>query len=121
MYIIHQEQSHQFYHERISLGLCVLRYVISVIPKQSHILIVRTGLFTLCSSALLSLLPFLAKHELGLDSTRFWPAIRIFWYGCSNWWNSDIAKIKIYGFGRISYFMFNIVACTCNVLSWLCA
>jgi predicted MFS family arabinose efflux permease len=28
-------------------------------------------LFTLCSSALLSLLPLLAKHELGLDSTGF--------------------------------------------------
>jgi hypothetical protein len=32
---------------------------------------VRAGLFTLCSSALLSLLPLLAKHELGLDSTGF--------------------------------------------------
>ena len=34
-------------------------------------LIVRAGLFTLCSSALLSLLPLLAKRELGLDSTGF--------------------------------------------------
>ena len=39
--------------------------------KAVHILIVRTGLFTLCSSALLSLLPLLAKHELGLDSIGF--------------------------------------------------
>lgn len=37
----------------------------------SRILIVRAGLFTLCSSALLSLLPFIAKHELGLDSTGY--------------------------------------------------
>ncbi|MFL6506848.1 MAG: MFS transporter [Nitrososphaeraceae archaeon] len=36
-----------------------------------HVLIVRAGLFTLCSSALLSLLPLLAKHQLGLDSTGF--------------------------------------------------
>jgi len=35
------------------------------------VLIVRAGLFTLCSSALLSLLPILAKHDLGLDSTGF--------------------------------------------------
>jgi MFS-type transporter involved in bile tolerance (Atg22 family) len=34
-------------------------------------LIIRAGLFTLCSSALLSLLPLLAKRELGLDSTGF--------------------------------------------------
>jgi Transmembrane secretion effector len=39
--------------------------------KAVHILIVHTNLFTLCSSALLSLLPFLAKHELRLDSTGF--------------------------------------------------
>jgi MFS family permease len=39
--------------------------------QAAHILIVRAGLFTLCSSALLSLLPLLAKHQLGLDSTGF--------------------------------------------------
>jgi MFS family permease len=39
--------------------------------QASHVLIVRAGLFTLCSSALLSLLPLLAKRELGLDSTGF--------------------------------------------------
>src|SRR5690349_9804168 len=39
--------------------------------QAAHVLIVRAGLFTLCSSALLSLLPLLAKHELGLDSTGF--------------------------------------------------
>ena len=39
--------------------------------QAARVLIIRAGLFTLCSSALLSLLPFLAKHELGLDSTGF--------------------------------------------------
>jgi MFS family permease len=39
--------------------------------QAARVLIVRAGLFTLCSSALLSLLPFLARHELGLDSTGF--------------------------------------------------
>ena len=39
--------------------------------QAARVLIVRAGLFTLCSSALLSLLPFLAKYELGLDSTGF--------------------------------------------------
>ncbi len=39
--------------------------------RAAHVLIVRAGLFTLCSSALLSLLPFLAKHELNLDSIGF--------------------------------------------------
>ncbi|HJT84699.1 MAG TPA: MFS transporter [Nitrososphaeraceae archaeon] len=39
--------------------------------QASHVLIVRAGLFTLCSSALLSLLPILAKHDLGLDSIGF--------------------------------------------------
>jgi MFS family permease len=37
----------------------------------ARVLIIRAGLFTLCSSALLSLLPFLARHELGLDSIGF--------------------------------------------------
>ena len=39
--------------------------------QAAHVLIVRAGLFTLCSSALLSLLPLLAKHDLGLDSIGF--------------------------------------------------
>ena len=39
--------------------------------QAARVLIVRAGLFTLCSSALLSLLPFLTRHELGLDSTGF--------------------------------------------------
>jgi MFS family permease len=39
--------------------------------QAAHVLIVRAGLFTLCSSALLSLLPLLARHELRLDSTEF--------------------------------------------------
>ena len=39
--------------------------------RAAHVLIVRAGLFTLCSSALLSLLPLLARHQLGLDSTGF--------------------------------------------------
>ena len=39
--------------------------------QAARVLIVRAGLFTLCSSALLSLLPLLAKHVLRLDSTGF--------------------------------------------------
>ncbi|MFZ0512542.1 MAG: MFS transporter [Candidatus Nitrosopolaris sp.] len=39
--------------------------------RAAHVLMVRAGLFTLCSSALLSLLPLLAKHELRLDSAGF--------------------------------------------------
>ncbi len=39
--------------------------------QAAHVLIVRAGLFTLCSSALLSLLPLLSKRELGLDSIGF--------------------------------------------------
>ncbi|MGH9999932.1 MAG: MFS transporter [Nitrososphaeraceae archaeon] len=39
--------------------------------QAARILIVRAGLFTLFSSALLSLLPFIDRHELGLDSTGF--------------------------------------------------
>src|SRR5829696_6408413 len=39
--------------------------------QAARVLIIRAGLFTLCSSALLSLLPLLAKRELGLDSTGF--------------------------------------------------
>ena len=39
--------------------------------RAAHVLIIRAGLFTVCSSALLSLLPLLAKHDLGLDSIGF--------------------------------------------------
>jgi MFS family permease len=39
--------------------------------RAAHVLIVRAGLFTLCSSALLSLLPFIAKHEMNLNSLGF--------------------------------------------------
>ena len=50
----------------IRIQLRYIRY-----SQAAHVLIVRVGLFTLCSSALLSLLPLLAKHELGLDSIGF--------------------------------------------------
>src|SRR6476659_10545756 len=46
-----------------------LRYV--RYSQAAHVLIIRAGLFTLCSSALLSLLPLLAKYDLGLDSIGF--------------------------------------------------
>lgn len=39
--------------------------------QAAHVLIIRAGLFTLCSSALLSLLPLLAKRDLGLDSIGY--------------------------------------------------
>jgi MFS family permease len=50
----------------IRIQLRYIRY-----SQAAHVLIVRVGLFTLCSSALLSLLPLLAKHELALDSIGF--------------------------------------------------
>lgn len=46
-----------------------LRYIRH--SQAAHVLIVRAGLFTLCSSALLSLLPLLVRHELRLGSTGF--------------------------------------------------
>ncbi len=39
--------------------------------KAAHVVIVRAGLFAICGSSLLSLLPLLAKQELGLDSMGF--------------------------------------------------
>ena len=39
--------------------------------RAAHVLIIRAGLFTLCSSALISLLPLLAKHDLGLGAVGF--------------------------------------------------
>src|SRR5918912_1069736 len=50
----------------IRVQLRYIRY-----SQAAHVLIVRAGLFTLCSSALLSLLPLLAKHQLGLDCIGF--------------------------------------------------
>ena len=50
----------------IRIQLRYIRY-----SQAAHVLIVRVGLFTLCSSALLSLLPLLAKQELTLDSIGF--------------------------------------------------
>ena len=39
--------------------------------QAAHVIIVRSGLFAICGSSLLSLLPLLAKQELGLDSIGF--------------------------------------------------
>lgn len=39
--------------------------------RAAHVVIVRSGLFAVCGSSLLSLLPLLAKHGLGLDPTGF--------------------------------------------------
>ena len=50
----------------VRIQLRYIRY-----SQAAHVLIIRAGLFTLCSSALLSLLPLLAKHDLGLDSIGF--------------------------------------------------
>ena len=69
--------------------------------KAVHILIVRPGLFTLCSSALLSLLPFFTKHELGLDSIGFGLLLGSFGMGAVIGGIAILPKIKIYGFGRI--------------------
>ncbi len=64
---VHQQQS-SLPPENIIRAIRVqIRYI--HYSPAAHVLIVRAGLFTLCSSALLSLLPFLVKHELRLDST----------------------------------------------------
>jgi len=66
----HQQQQSSLPPENIVRAIRVqMRYV--RYSQAAHVLIVRVGLFTLCSSALLSLLPLLAKRELGLDSTGF--------------------------------------------------
>ncbi len=39
--------------------------------QAAHVVIVHAGLFAICGSSLLSLLPLLAKQELGLDSVGF--------------------------------------------------
>src|SRR5919202_979783 len=65
----HQQQS-SLPPENIIRAIRVqMRYV--RYSQAARILIVRAGLFTLCSSALLSLLPLLAKHELGVGSMGF--------------------------------------------------
>ncbi|HEY6883539.1 MAG TPA: MFS transporter [Nitrososphaeraceae archaeon] len=65
-----QQQQSSLPPENIVRAILVqMRYV--RYSQAAHVLIVRAGLFTLCSSALLSLLPLLAKRELGLDSTGF--------------------------------------------------
>lgn len=46
-----------------------LRYIRH--SQAPRLLIIRAGLFTLCSSALLSLLPLFTKRELNLDATGF--------------------------------------------------
>jgi MFS family permease len=65
-----QQQQRSIPPENIMRAIRVqLRYVRN--SQAAHVLIIRAGLFTLCSSALLSLLPLLAKHELELNSTGF--------------------------------------------------
>ena len=65
----HQQQS-SLPPENIIRAIRVqMRYI--RYSQAARVLIIRAGLFTLCSSALLSLLPLLAKRELGLDSTGF--------------------------------------------------
>lgn len=66
----HQNQTPSLPPENIIRAIRVqIRYI--RYSQAARVLIVRAGLFTLCSSALLSLLPFLARHELGLGSTGF--------------------------------------------------
>jgi MFS family permease len=65
----HQQQS-TLPSENIIRAIRVqMRYV--RYSQAARVLIIRAGLFTLCSSALLSLLPLLAKHELGVGSMGF--------------------------------------------------
>ncbi|MBV9666562.1 MAG: MFS transporter, partial [Nitrososphaeraceae archaeon] len=70
----HQPQHHQQQRslppENIIRAIRVqMRYI--RYSQAARVLMVRAGLFTLCSSALLSLLPLLAKHELGVGSMGF--------------------------------------------------
>src|ERR687884_436178 len=65
-----QEQQSTLPPENIIRAIRVqMRYV--RYSQAARVLIVRAGLFTLCSSALLSLLPLLAKHQLGVGSMGF--------------------------------------------------
>jgi MFS family permease len=75
-----QQQQHNQYQQQQQKSSLPPENIIRAIRVQiryirysqaAHVLIVRAGLFTLCSSALLSLLPLLAKRELGLDSSGF--------------------------------------------------
>jgi MFS family permease len=69
-YLQQQQQQRPLPPENIMRAIKVqLRYVRH--SQAAHVLIIRAGLFTLCSSALLSLLPLLAKHELELNSAGF--------------------------------------------------
>ena len=66
----HQHQQRSLPPENIIRAIRVqMRYI--RYSQAAHVLIVRAGLFTLCSSALLSLLPLLAKHQLGVGSMGF--------------------------------------------------
>ena len=66
----HQQQQSSLPPENIIRAIRVqMRYI--RYSQAAHVLIVRAGLFTLCSSALLSLLPLLAKHQLGVGSMGF--------------------------------------------------
>lgn len=66
----YQQQQNSLPPENILRAIRIqIRYI--RYSRAAHILIIRAGLFTLCSSALLSLLPLLAKHDLGLDSLGF--------------------------------------------------
>jgi MFS family permease len=49
--------------------------------QAAHVIIVRSGLFAICGSSLLSLLPLLAKQELGLDSIGFGLLLGSFGFG----------------------------------------
>jgi MFS family permease len=65
-----QQQQRSIPPENIMRAIRVqLRYIRN--SQAAHVLIIRAGLFTLCSSALLSLLPLLARRELELNSTGF--------------------------------------------------
>ncbi|HJT47838.1 MAG TPA: MFS transporter [Nitrososphaeraceae archaeon] len=65
-----QEQQSTLPPENIIRAIRVqMRYV--RYSQAARVLIIRAGLFTLCSSALLSLLPLLAKHQLGVGSMGF--------------------------------------------------
>jgi MFS family permease len=63
---VQSSQPHETIIGAIRAQIRYVRY-----SQAAHVLIVRSILFTLCSSALLSLLPLLAKHELRIDSTGF--------------------------------------------------
>jgi MFS family permease len=66
----YQQQQNSLPPENIIRAIRIqIRYI--RYSQAAHVLIIRAGLFTLCSSALLSLLPLLAKYDLGLDSIGF--------------------------------------------------